>query len=126
MGKTKSKTKLTLKVPEAGMIFQQDAMGNLVLGGKYLTEPELLFWKERINEFLKNPVWELLSNSMLEHARYWMFENAKSYDDMVFGKAMLYAVDRQNNIMRALLSAHLPKQPEPIIKPRMKKYPENI
>jgi hypothetical protein len=102
--------------PEPGMIFTIDANNRPCLAGVPLNATEVIYWKERLHEFISNPIWNLLSHTLVEQSRKYMFENAKTLDDMVFGKAMLYVVDMQQQILKIIGGISIPVPPEMVSK----------
>jgi len=102
------------KFPDKDIIFQVDKEGIPHLGGNRMSIQDVLYWKERIDEFVKTPVWNMLSNTLVEICRKHMFENSKSYTDVEFGKAMLYVVDLQQKILQAIQGVTVPVQPPPM------------
>lgn len=69
------------------------------LGDYLMTEQEVSNLKEEVAFIIKTRIWEILTNTLGETARQAMFEKSKDFDDMKWGKAILYAIDVQNKIM---------------------------
>ena len=62
-------------------------------------------WKmlaEEVKYFENTKLYKILYNTVAEQARLKMFEDSKTTDDMIFGKAMLFTADVQKNIMKYL------------------------
>jgi hypothetical protein len=99
-----------LKIPDTSMVFLTDKQGTPYLAGNPMSVTDIIYWKEHIAEFVKSPVWHLLSHTVVEIARKHMFENSKTAEDMVFGKSMLYVADLQQNILKVIGGIQVPQQ----------------
>lgn len=73
---------------------------NMFLKGKRLTTEQITELKENAERFADSVVWKLLSDDIKYHANYLMYEKSKDYQDMMFGKAILYVVDIINKRLK--------------------------
>lgn len=78
-------------------VFTESA-GGCFLNGKLLTKQELAVLKEEVNYFEKTRLYQIFMNTLGDAARKTMFENAKDFEDMKWGKAILYALDVERKI----------------------------
>ena len=72
----------------------------LYLGENKITEQEFNNIKEEVAYITKTRIWDILTNTLGDIARQTMFEKATNFDDMRWGKAILYAIDVQEKIMK--------------------------
>lgn len=73
-----------------------------VFDNKVFTKQEIAVLKAEIDFIVKSRVWQILTNTLGDRARKVMFENATTFDDMRWGKAILYAIDIQQKIMEKI------------------------
>lgn len=45
------------------------------------------------DRFKNSVIWKMLSDDAIYNANYIMFEKSKNFEEMMFGRAVLYAVD---------------------------------
>ena len=67
--------------------------GNLFLKGKVLDDDKVDQINDDSEKFANSVIWKLLTDDAKYHANHIMFEKSQSYDDMLFGKALLYLID---------------------------------
>ena len=72
----------------------------IFLGDNKITEQEFANLKEEVAYITKTNIWKILTSTLGETARQTMFEKATNFDDMRWGKAILYAIDVQEKIMK--------------------------
>lgn len=80
----------------------QDRLGKtirLYLGKEQITDGEYLTLLEEAKFLEKTRLWSILTNSLAEQAKLRMFEQAKTSEDLYFGKAMLYCIDTQKKLI---------------------------
>lgn len=74
----------------------------MFIQGKKITDSELKMLKEESSYILRTRLWSILTNSLKDQAKKSMFERSKSWEDMLFGKAMLYNLDVQEKIIELI------------------------
>lgn len=72
-----------LKITGAGIYYKN----------KKLNEEQVDALQQDAERFSKSAIWKFLSEDAIYQANFIMYENSKSYEDMLFGKAVRYAVD---------------------------------
>ena len=60
--------------------------------GKELTNEQVDRMSEDAERFGESAIWKLLSEDAKYHANELMYEKSETFEDMRFGKAMLYAI----------------------------------
>ncbi len=73
-------------------ILQITSQGFL-LNKRLLSPEEVSAIKEEAKLFGQSSLWRLMTREIGYLAKQSMFERAKTYDDLMFGKAMLYNLD---------------------------------
>lgn len=76
--------------------------GKLYVADKVLPEADILDIVSGAKSIRDMFVWQMLIRDMKYQANRMMYENSQSVDDMQFGKAVLYAVDVQENKLKNL------------------------
>lgn len=89
-------------VPDDVITF--DKIGNAYVNSEKLDETQLDVLKSEAAFIVKSRLWTLITNSLAETAKKTMFEKSESFDDMMSGKMLLYAIDVQRKIIEKLLS----------------------
>jgi hypothetical protein len=72
------------------------------LDGKQISPLELKNIREEIKFIEHSQLWEILTNSVRDIARLKMNERAESFDDMRWGKSILYVIALQEKIINKL------------------------
>jgi hypothetical protein len=72
----------------------------IYLGENKITEQEFNNLREEVAYITKTRIWSILTNTLGETSRQVMFEKATTFEDMRWGKAILYAIDIQKKIMK--------------------------
>lgn len=88
---------------------------NLIMKHLFLAvvEEDVIPWRELSKEeqkaiimeshfFLQSLLWERIVKSSKHKAQIQMFEKSQSWDDMYFGKAMLYVIDLMDKRIKAV------------------------
>jgi len=88
-----------------------DSLGRVKLDGQVVSASELHSLQEEIRAFQTMRLSTILINLPKALAQQRMFEDSKSWDDMLAGKLMLYNVSIQENAMLGILSAPQGNQP---------------
>jgi hypothetical protein len=85
-------------------VLTSNKYGLIYLNGEQITDEEArILHNEAI--FLKEfRLWQILQSTIADHAKKRMFENSKSYEDMIAGKMALYNADIQNKIIEILIN----------------------
>ena len=74
-------------------VLRTTAKGGIICKGKLLSR-EMVDQLEHEAEYIKNSVtYQLLMDDMRYLSNQTMYEKSESFDDMLFGKAMLYCID---------------------------------
>jgi hypothetical protein len=76
----------------------------LILGGKELSEREAEDLVQEARFVEKTRLHSILCENLKEAAQKTMFDNARTADDIMFGKAILYCVSMQKNIIETVLN----------------------
>ena len=79
--------------------------GVLYLGGIKLSEQEVKNLDAEVQYFKSLRLYKIFTETVREQARLTMFENAKTFDDMKSGKAMLHAIGVLESILNAVEKA---------------------
>jgi hypothetical protein len=80
----------------------KEVNGKLYLVNRPLTEQERQVLKAEVMYLESTWLFKILTDTVKWQANQRMYEQSKSYDDMFFGKAILYAVDVQQKIINLL------------------------
>ncbi len=72
------------------------------LGGQKITEAQKRSLQEEAKSIERTLLWQVMTNTLGDIARKVMFEKSESFEDMRWGKAILYAVDLQKKIIEAV------------------------
>ena len=67
--------------------------GKYILRGREITQEEILQIRQDADIFKDSLIWNILKRELQLAANEHMFDNSESFDDMYFGKAMLYNLD---------------------------------
>ena len=67
-----------------------------MFAGKFLTDEEVRLLIQEAKMFQDSHFWRYLKDDMLSQTSFQLFNHAKTIDDMVFGKAMLYTIEKQS------------------------------
>lgn len=94
------------QVKVSDVIKENKAAKQIYLGGNLVTEKELAELREEANYITRTKLWSIMTNTLADVARTKMFEEAENFDDMMWGKAILYAVDIQEKILKLLKKTH--------------------
>lgn len=73
--------------------------GRLFLNGIQMADSEIRAIQEEAKFVQATRLWSIMTSTLAWQAQKRMFEKSKIYDDMFFGKASLYNLDVQDNIM---------------------------
>jgi hypothetical protein len=79
--------------------------GQIKINGQVISEPELRNLQEECKAFENFRLKTILFTLPKAHAEHKMFTEAKSWDDMLLGKMMLYNVSIQENAILGILTA---------------------
>ena len=86
-------TKNLLKTVDERDLLRPGPNGSIILKG-HILRPEDVDSLKQDAEFIKNSTtFKFLLDDMRYISNQIMFEKCQSYDDMMFGKAMLYTID---------------------------------
>lgn len=83
-------------------VLTSDKQGHLFLNGEIIDGTKQ---KELIHEaslFKNTKIWDILSNTLKHNAQLTMFNNAKDTQDLMNGKAILYTISTQENIIKTI------------------------
>lgn len=85
---------------------------HLLIDNEKITDAELANLHAEYLTIRKFRLWNLVTNTIRDQAKKMMFENAKSYDDMLAGKMMLYVLSVQENVLENIEGQyqHMKKQ----------------
>lgn len=72
------------------------------LNKEQVSDSQIGKWVGELRFIKECEVWKLVNTTLQEEARKRMFENSKNYDDILFGKAMLYTLDVQEKILNTI------------------------
>ena len=76
--------------------------GAIFLGENPMTKEEVSSLQEEIKFLEKTRVWSILTNTLAYKAKEKMFENATTFEDMRFGKAMLFNITFMKTLMKQI------------------------
>jgi hypothetical protein len=90
------------------------------IAGKKLSPNQASLLRNEAQMIQKMQLWKVITETLKNTARLKMFEKSESFDDMRYGKAMLYNCDVMEQIVNKL--AEVPtEQPKPhVYEPRPK------
>lgn len=71
----------------------------VVVGRKIITKEQLNQLRNEVTVLRKMWIWQLLTETTAENARQTMFKNAKSTEDIKFGKTIFYLQDLNEKIL---------------------------
>jgi hypothetical protein len=74
----------------------------LLIEGKEITLDEAQSLLAEVQFIKETRFWAICQNTLKEQAQKSIFDNAKVYDDIVWGKALLYNLDLQLRIMEII------------------------
>lgn len=72
------------------------------LGGEQISEQEQRNLKAEAILIKKTRLWQILNETLTEHARKTMFEKSTNYEDMKSGKLLLFARSMESSIVDTL------------------------
>ena len=87
---------------KVGMDGYGEPIYKLYLKGEQLSESEENNLFNEMRWFENSRIWEILKANTVENAQKTMFDHAKTTDDLMFGKGILYAVNLQQNIIKVI------------------------
>jgi hypothetical protein len=82
--------------------------GYVLLGVNPITKEEVVSLQEEIKFLEKTRIWSIMTASICDKAKEKMFENALTFEDMTFGKAMLKNVQLMKQIMSQIKGIKIP------------------
>jgi len=91
-------------VSEDDIIVYNRKRGLILVGGKELSNKNINNLKTEIKILKELEWWKIMENEMKYVANKVMYEKAKTVDDMIFGKAILYTIDIMNKKMDDFLN----------------------
>ena len=94
------KSLLNAVVPEQVVRVSKD--NKLLVVGQEITPDEAQSLLAEVQFIEKTRFWEICQNTLKDQAHKQMFDNAKIYDDIIWGKALLYNLDLQLKIMEII------------------------
>ena len=77
-------------------------LGNMYLRNKKMTDEQISELKTDAEKFANSVIWKILYEDAVYQANFMMYEYSKDYGGMMFGKAMLYALDVLNKKIQQL------------------------
>lgn len=77
--------------------------GTLFLGGREVNPQEKKRLQNEAAFFQRSLLWKVMTSTLVEHSYQKMFRKSMSFDDLYFGKAMLYNVDVQEKILKKVV-----------------------
>ena len=80
-----------------------DNLTIIYLNGEQISEQEVKNLREEAKLMKKLRIWKIIDETLEDHARQMMFKNSKNWEDMVFGKAILYNKSIERNIVDLLM-----------------------
>lgn len=83
-------------------IIASDKNGLIYVNGTRISPEALAKLQSEVKFFKDTDLFRVLFGTPKEHAMRIMFEQSKSWDDMVAGKMLLYALDLQQKIMHSI------------------------
>lgn len=84
--------------------------GGCYLGSELMTDAEMEALRAEAHMFQSTRLWNVLTTTLRDQAKKTMFEKSTCWDDMVYGKAMLYAIGVQENIIKILTKDSIAKK----------------
>jgi hypothetical protein len=107
--KNAKKSSLSLAVkPED--VFQTDKSGRLWLGETVLTDQEIKNLRQEVSFIRRSKLWSIFQSTLTDMAKLKMFEKSTCWEDMTYGKAMLYNLDIQKRICLFIENYKNPEQ----------------
>lgn len=103
---TKKKDVLAVKTED--IITISTKVGAIFLGKDKITDSEFKNLQEEASYLKNTRIWSILTNTLRDQAKKTMFEKSQNWDDMRFGKAMLYNIGVQENIVEILTKTFKP------------------
>ena len=94
--------KILHAVTQQDVFTQNSKTGEIFLGGKTLSTSEVISLGQEVIALKNMRIWSILTSSIGEQAKKTMFENSQSWEDMVYGKSVLYAISLQESILKVL------------------------
>lgn len=88
---------------------------SIAVGGRKLTAAEITQIRSEVKVLKKMRVTRLLDETINENARKVMFENAKSLEDMKFGKIIFYMQDLKENVFKIILKQTLDEKMKKVV-----------
>lgn len=90
------------------------------LAGKKLTPVQSSLLRNEAQMISKMQLWKIMTETLRNTARLKMFEKSETFDDMRWGKAMLYNVDVMETIVNKLQEIQPEKPKTHVYEPRNK------
>ena len=76
--------------------------GGIMYKGNLLDPERVSRLQEDAEKFAESVIWKLLSDDARHNANVAMYERSTDYEGMMFGKAVLYAIDIINQRLQQL------------------------
>ena len=96
------KSLLNAVTPESVATYTKE--GKLCVGGQEITSDEALNLVAEVQFIEKTRFWEICQNTLKDQAQKTIFERSKTIEDIVWGKALLYNLDLQNQVLKIIKS----------------------
>ncbi len=72
------------------------------IGKELITTQQLQSLNAEILFLQESHIWKILTETITKQSNERMFKNARTTDDLIFGKAMLYTIDTQEKILKTI------------------------
>lgn len=83
-------------------VISQDKDGNIFVGGKALSSSEVSSLHQEAEAIRHTRLWSLMTNTVRDLAEKKMFKNSVSWNDMAYGKSLLWVISLQESIIKCL------------------------
>jgi len=89
-------------VRQVGTTGMGEPIYRLFMGGEQMADAEIKSLQSDVKILEGMKIWHILTNNLTDKAKEIMFVNAKTTDDLFFGKAILYSMDLMSNINKEI------------------------
>jgi hypothetical protein len=79
-----------------------DHITQVYIRGEKITPQQLKNLSAEVAFLQESEIWKIMTDTVTSQSNERMFKNAKVIDDMMFGKASLYTIDLQKNILETI------------------------
>lgn len=93
---------------------------HLFIKGQKMNHQQLLELRNQVKVIRRMRLWNIINETLKEKAKEMMTSKAQSFEDMRFGKMMIYTLETQNNILSIIERETVDEKLQKVVKLKQK------